>query len=522
VNGDQQQTEEQDQDTSQLTSHPTTDDPTAWRSYWRVKHGAWRTEPEISLERQEELQRHRSIVPDVEKGIYPFKGMKLNRADVEWLLATHDAGRGPVEWDNEQDRERWGLDVRGANLCHADLHELPLARLRGGLEFDEYDSATVDQRNLAILLMEEADLAKAQLNGANLRSAQLSRTNFREAQLQGTFLFNANLKGADFTWAKLKKANLGAALLQGADLCEADLMRTNLRAALLQGAYLGDARLKKSFMFRAQLQGAYLDGALLEEAFLHEANFIDADLRGAQLRGAFLTGIKLGNKQHIGPLLADVEWGDTNLAVIDWSQVTKLGDEWKAEQKLTPSKMKKENLTGWKRAYPPVQVQRSQSNLTGWERLEDYQAAVRANRQLAIALQTQGLYEEAARFAYRAQRLQRVVLRQQKKIGSYLFSGFLDLIAGYGYRPRRSLVAYLIIILGFMVLFLLNSHFVAPHLRWDEALVLSLSSFHGRGFFSQNISLGDAYARLAAAEAVIGLIIEISFIATFTQRFFGR
>jgi hypothetical protein len=49
-----------------------------------------------------------------------------------------------------------------------------------------------------------------------------------------------------------------------------------------------------------------------------------------------------------------------------------------------------------------------------------------------------------------------------------------------------------------------------------------VSSFHGRGFFLQNVLLGDAFARLAAAEAVLGLLIEISFIATFTQRFFGR
>ena len=72
-----------------------------------------------------------------------------------------------------------------------------------------------------------------------------------------------------------------------------------------------------------------------------------------------------------------------------------------------------------------------------------------------------------------------------------------------------------------MGLYLLNAHVVAPHLTWDEALVLSVSSFHGRGFFTQSITLGDTDARLAAIEAVFGLLIEISFIATFTQRFFG-
>jgi hypothetical protein len=52
--------------------------------------------------------------------------------------------------------------------------------------------------------------------------------------------------------------------------------------------------------------------------------------------------------------------------------------------------------------------------------------------------------------------------------------------------------------------------------------VLSISSFHGRGFFQPVQSLGDPVAIIAAVEAIVGLLIEISFIATFTQRFFGR
>ena len=47
-----------------------------------------------------------------------------------------------------------------------------------------------------------------------------------------------------------------------------------------------------------------------------------------------------------------------------------------------------------------------------------------------------------------------------KKFGQYLFLGFLDLLAGYGYKPVRSVLAYLIIIFGFMGLYLLNAHFV--------------------------------------------------------------
>lgn len=61
---------------------------------------------------------------------------------------------------------------------------------------------------------------------------------------------------------------------------------------------------------------------------------------------------------------------------------------------------------------------------------------------------------------------------------------------------------------------------LAP-LPWYEALILSVSSFHGRGFFQLLNSLGDPVAALAAIEAILRLFIEISFIATFTQRFFG-
>jgi hypothetical protein len=78
------------------------------------------------------------------------------------------------------------------------------------------------------------------------------------------------------------------------------------------------------------------------------------------------------------------------------------------------------------------------------------------------------------------------------------------------------------VLLVFAALFLLNAQFASPHLTWDEALVLSVSSFHGRGFLNSDIHLGENLARLASIEAIIGLLIEVSFIATFTQRFFGK
>ena len=327
--------------------------------------------------------------------------------------------------------------------------------------------------------LEEA-IRLGELSGANLRGAQLEGADLRGAQLEEAKLFRA----------RLTEANLSGAQLKGAKLGQAWLERANLSRAKLEGVDLNDAELERANLYQAQLTEADLRGAWL----------VRVNLSGARLDGVNLRDIVLGNKHHTGPFLADVQWGTTNLTVVDWSQVAKLGDEWNAMQKIMPDGEKKMKHT----------------------HLHDYKVAVRANRQLAVALQTQGLNEEAECFAYRAQRLQRIVLRQQKKIGQYLFSGFLDLLAGYGYKPGNSMIAYLVTIFGFTFLYWLNAHYIIPHLGWREALVLSISSFHGRGFFSQDIKLGDTYAQLAAAEAVIGLGIEISFIATFTRRFFGK
>jgi hypothetical protein len=60
-------------------------------------------------------------------------------------------------------------------------------------------------------------------------------------------------------------------------------------------------------------------------------------------------------------------------------------------------------------------------------------------------------------------------------------------------------------------------------LSYVGAVVFSITAFHGRGFFlGGDFGYDSLITILAAIEAVIGLIIEFSFIATFTQRFFWK
>lgn len=105
-----------------------------------------------------------------------------------------------------------------------------------------------------------------------------------------------------------------------------------------------------------------------------------------------------------------------------------------------------------------------------------FKKAVRAYRQLALALRTQGLAEEAAYFSYQAHALYREVLRRQLvvkqdagkqgraigswflQLGQYLFSSFLDLATGYGYKPWRSIITYLLIIIMFALAYSAFDH----------------------------------------------------------------
>src|SRR5437588_12489022 len=124
-----------EQDGKQVATpqRPTTNDPKAWKVYWEAQGQPWRTEPEIDAERQKYVAGRRVIVPDIEKGLYPFKDIKLSRADVEWLLATHRNGYRLGDWNDWRQPGPEGLDLRGANLRHVDLSLLPLTRLRAGL-----------------------------------------------------------------------------------------------------------------------------------------------------------------------------------------------------------------------------------------------------------------------------------------------------------------------------------------------------------------------------------------------------
>jgi len=152
----------------------------------------------------------------------------------------------------------------------------------------------------------------------------------------------------------------------------------NFVAAELAGVHFNWAKLT-----RGNFIGAKLTGASFKFTMLAEAAFKMEELEKTDFEEA-----TLGNRQGVGPYLADSTGLETiYLAVMKWEQIKILGDETWANGNWAKGVIIEKEL-----------------------RLDAYRAATRSYRQLATALEGQGLKEEAERFAYRAQIMQRKML----------------------------------------------------------------------------------------------------------------
>lgn len=381
------------------------------------------------------------------------------------------------EWVAKPDAERGNSLFKDVKLTAADVYWL--AEQSGRDDEGGVPNLHLEGADLSWTHLEGVVLYKVHLEGANLNRAYLEQARLNTAHLENARLHGTNLEGTNLGAAHLEQAGLNVAHLEGAVLGMAELV----------GAVLGGAHLQN-----ADLMGANLEGASLYGAHLEGSDLSRAQLSGASLQQAWLDSrtVLTGTALDATTILGDIQWsgvGTVNLSQIDWGKVTRLGDKQGVELR---------------------------------SKAVDHEAVVRAYRQLAAQLRAQGMNEVADRFLYRSQVLQRRVLLRRLRIPQYLGSWLLDLISGYGYRPMRSFITYVLVILAFAAAYFTIGGANGQSLSWNEAIVISMTAFHGRGFFSAVFQPGDLQAAVAAVEAFIGLLIEIVFIATFTQRFFAR
>jgi hypothetical protein len=268
--------------------------------------------------------------------------------------------------------------------------------------------------------------------------------------------------------------------------------RPDLRGASLTGADLSGADL-----FRVDLSGADLRSANLSDATLSSANLSGADLRAASLDRTTL----LNNATLAGASLDQIILDNTNLTVLKWGHVALLGDE-RLARAVKDDKGKPKNRD---------------------TRIAEFEAAVRANRVLAVALRAQGMSDDADLFAYHAQVLQRQLSFRQRQYGRWLFSRLLAALSGYGYHLGNIFRAYALVVLvfaaGFLIPPLVTSGALPSGQDALNAVQISLNAIHGRVFFAQ-FALDTAQSWLATAESVVGIVIEGVFVAMLIQRLF--
>jgi uncharacterized protein YjbI with pentapeptide repeats len=464
----------------------------------------------------------------------PFKDLPLTGADIFWLSAAHlsriqsldlatldedylhqlfssPLGQA-VKFRNSRANHKWNAaraevlsrEVRGYYLVDPEAGFLDGLNLRGA--------------NLAGADLRAALLDGADLRGANLTRAQLESASLRRCNLQGAYLDGAAASGSCFRRASMARCFGRLATFTGADMRDVDLTdsilrRTRFDAANLSGASMVRCRLTRASFRSARLFETRFAGARLlwanfgsvgadpnVEQALQKADWLGfvtndsaaqhlqqaADLTRARFDAeSELNDAAFWNTERMNPQVADVLWGDVNISVISgWG--VKTGDETRAERG-------------------------SDSGL--------YDRAARANRQLAVHLRSQGMSEHSDFYGYRAKVCELKTFRMTRAYLRWAGSALLGVLCGWGFRPGRTVLWYVAILLSFWGGYVLT----VPHLSTLQDLVLSVSAFHGRGVFVSSLqSVSRPASALVITEAVLGLLIEATFVATFAQRFLGR
>lgn len=412
----------------------------------------------------------------------PFEGARIETlGEVLWILGAQYGELGKLYGERQ-----FAPDLSGANLSYLNLSSAELygAKLVG---------ANLTGADLSGATLTQAILSDADLTGVNLSQARLDRAVLASARLQLANLTGCSLEGANVSLVDLTTTILTGTVMEGA----------TLQGAILTGLELPDARLGRADLSGADLRDVAFERAHLQEAVMDRARLDGADLSGADLTGADLSGASLRSADLSGTNLtgATIESAETMRHVIIDAQTHFEHVKWGGK---------------------PIKDPRHIADRA--QRLRTYREVAQLYHDIAELLRDAGFLSEASTYRLLEHRMRRGVLFTARRYGAWLFSAFLNVISGYGERISRTLVTYLIIILAFAAFYFVGANYLQlqpAHLSVGDAFIQSLVSFHGRGFVSSALQLGDRMAGVTVAEAVCGLFVEAIFIATFSRRFLG-
>lgn len=393
---------------------------------------------------------------------------RLRASDAKWQTGTR-------EEVIDQSRQAFLLD-RLTQPCDPMLDMYP---------FKDETLSRADIEWMIIAFSHEKDEQLKGLDCINLGKADLHDIDLSGLWFIDCFRFiYANLQNAKFNSVAYISSSIGGSFLsrERVTLPGMHVWRTQLIGADFRGANLRGASFLGADLFDCDMRDTALDGA----------DFTDAKLIGVKLCGALFDdetrfGVwALGSGKSFASL-GDVHWGGVDLTSARWDTLAVLGDE--------------------------EQLRQDQSDAT-------LAAVERAYRQVARQLREQGLSATADRFAYRALMFHRRVLWRQGFWSKFASVGaqLIEMTSGYGYMVYRAIATYVVLIVAFGLVYLLMDR----GLSLLEAVIISITAFHGRGFIATTFQIGSPLAVVSAVETMLGLVVEICFIASFTQRHLNR
>ena len=390
-------------------------------------------------------------------------------------------------------------------------------------EFEE--NIDLSQLDLSGIMLREASLWYARLEGAKLTGAHLERAILRGAYLEGADLSGAHLEGADLQGVHLEGVNLSGAHLKKAELLKAHLEKARLPDAHLEGADLEEARLdwadlsgayfKEAYLMNAHLEGvnlsgAHLEGAHLEDTSLEGARLSDAHLEGANLQRANLQGATLqqAHLQQANLKYCDLRGVDTNLIKADLEGA-----------KLYAADLFQANIEGinWGSKYIVGEEQESEQETDKDKKRELIKEAASVYRNLKRWYTEQGMYDVAGEFFFREMTARRKTLKWRPRPFPRIWSMFVSFICGYGERPLRAIIWAASVIIGLAVIYFLIGT------TWDwgafgNSLYFSALSFTTLGYGSW-LEISNAWIKgIGVFESLIGIFTIALFLITFVRK----
>lgn len=186
---------------------------------------------------------------------------KKRKSNTKWLAKTiliHLKDVNGIQNFNEEIQNRFSSYQEGIVIDNK-LEEIELQLYLSRLDEANLTSISLQGVRTSSLLVNNVNLAYAQLTNASITDTEFINTNFMEADLS-----HATLISSDFTSAFLFKTNLSNANLEEANFFYANLINANFT----------NANLKNAVLIGAELEGANFTGANLEKTSILRSQLI--------------------------------------------------------------------------------------------------------------------------------------------------------------------------------------------------------------------------------------------------------